>query len=102
MTFRVTQKPTRPTVFNLQASDSVHCEEETGAYYQLSRFTYKLVLLLLLFYSFIIIIIINNINIIIIILLLFIINNNNNYYYFIIIFIINKFPKIYCSFFLKR
>ena len=40
--FRVTQKPTPPTVFNLQASDWVHCEEETGAYYQLSRFTYKL------------------------------------------------------------
>ena len=38
-----TQKPTPPTVFNLQASDWVHCEEETGAYCQLSRFTYKLV-----------------------------------------------------------
>ena len=25
--------------FNLQASDWVHCEEETGAYYQLSRLT---------------------------------------------------------------
>ena len=34
MTFPVTQKPTPPTVFNLQASDWVHCEEETGAYYQ--------------------------------------------------------------------
>ena len=43
MTFSGTQKPTPPTVFNLQASDWVHCEEETGAYYQLSRFTYKLV-----------------------------------------------------------
>ena len=30
-----TQKPTPPTVFNLQASDLLHCEEETGAYYQL-------------------------------------------------------------------
>ena len=38
-----TQKPTPPTVVNLQALDWVHCEEETGAYYQLSRFTYKLV-----------------------------------------------------------
>ena len=43
MTFPVTQKPTPPTVFNVQASDWVHCEEETGAYYQLSRFTDKLV-----------------------------------------------------------
>ena len=39
MTFSGTQKPTPPTVFNLQASDRVHCEEETGAYYQLSRLT---------------------------------------------------------------
>ena len=30
-------------VFNQQASDWVHCEEETGAYYQLARNTYKLV-----------------------------------------------------------
>ena len=43
VTFSGTQKPTPPTVFNLQALDWVHCEEETGAYYQLSRFTYKLV-----------------------------------------------------------
>ena len=43
MTFSVTQKPTPQTVFNLQASDWVHCEEETGAYYQLSHFTYKLI-----------------------------------------------------------
>ena len=34
--FPVASKPTPPTVFNLQASDWVHCEEETGAYYQLS------------------------------------------------------------------
>ena len=39
--FSGTQEPTPATVFNLQASDCVHCEEETGAYYQLSRFTYK-------------------------------------------------------------
>ena len=43
VTFSGTQKPTPPTVFNLQASDWVHCEEETGVYYQLSRFTYKFV-----------------------------------------------------------
>ena len=42
VTFSGTQKPT-PTVFNLQVSDWVHCEEGTGAYYQLSRFAYKLV-----------------------------------------------------------
>ena len=36
--------PTPPTVFNLQALDWVHCEEETGAYYQLSWFAYKLVI----------------------------------------------------------
>ena len=31
------------TVFNLQALDLVHCEEETGAYTQLSRNNYKFV-----------------------------------------------------------
>ena len=36
-----TQEPTPPTVFNLQASDWVYCEEETSAYYQLSRITSK-------------------------------------------------------------
>ena len=41
--FSGTQKPTPPTVFNLQVSDWVHCEEETGAYYQLSRNTIKLI-----------------------------------------------------------
>ena len=41
--FSGTQKPTPHTVFNQQASDWVHCEEETGTYYQLSRLTYKLV-----------------------------------------------------------
>ena len=30
--FSGTQKPTTPTVFNLQASDWVHCEEETDQY----------------------------------------------------------------------
>ena len=44
MTFPVTSKPTPPTVFNLQASDWVHCEEETGVYYQLSRHSGKLVI----------------------------------------------------------
>ena len=49
MTFSGTQKPTPPTVSNLQASDWVHCEEETGAYHQLSRLTYKLVSFLIIF-----------------------------------------------------
>ena len=49
MTFPVTQKPTPPTVFNLQASNWVHCEEETGAYYQLSWFTEKCVQFFILF-----------------------------------------------------
>ena len=40
--FPVTSKPTHPTVFNLQASDQVCYEEETGAYTQLSRKTDKL------------------------------------------------------------
>ena len=44
VTFPVTQKPNPSTVFNQQASDWVHCKNETGAYYQLSRFTYKLVI----------------------------------------------------------
>ena len=30
-----TQTASPPTVFNLQASNWVHCEEETGAYYKL-------------------------------------------------------------------
>ena len=36
-----TQKPIPPTVFDLQASDWVRCEEKTSAYYRLSRITYK-------------------------------------------------------------
>ena len=36
VTFPVTSKPPPPTVFNLLALDWVHCEEETGAYTQLS------------------------------------------------------------------
>ena len=40
--------PTPPSVFNLQALDWVHCEEETDAYYQLSWNTYKI----LFFYKF--------------------------------------------------
>ena len=47
--FPVTQKPTPPTVFNLQASDWIHCEEETGAYYQLCQFNYKLFFYFFLF-----------------------------------------------------
>ena len=38
------QKSLQPTVFNLQASDWVHCEEEIGAYYQLYRHTHKLLI----------------------------------------------------------
>ena len=41
--FSGTQKPTPPTVFNLEASDWVRCEEEAGSYYKLSWFTYKLI-----------------------------------------------------------
>ena len=52
VTFSSTLKPTPPTVFNLQASDWVHCEEETGAYYQLSQFTYKLVIFFLQIFKF--------------------------------------------------
>ena len=47
--FPITQKPTPPRIFNLQASDWVHCEEETAAYYQLSRLTYKLIFFLFFF-----------------------------------------------------
>ena len=36
VTFSGTQETTPPS-FNLQASDWVHSEEETGAYYQLAR-----------------------------------------------------------------
>ena len=43
MTFSGTQMMSPPTVFNLQASNWVHCEEDTGAYYQLQRLTYKLI-----------------------------------------------------------
>ena len=49
--FSGTQKSTPPTVFNLQTSDGVHCEEETGAYYLLSRLTNKFVIFLFLFFK---------------------------------------------------
>ena len=39
-----TQKPSPPTVFNLQASDWVHCDEETGAFPHQVRFLYKLLI----------------------------------------------------------
>ena len=42
MIFAITQKPTPSGVF--QASDWIHCEEKTGAYYQLSHLTYKLII----------------------------------------------------------
>ena len=41
--FPVISKATPPTVFNLQASDWVHSEEETGAHTQFTRQTYKMV-----------------------------------------------------------
>ena len=41
VTFPVTLKPTPPTVFNLQALDWVHCEEEMHAYFQISQHTNK-------------------------------------------------------------
>ena len=41
--FPVTSKPTPPTVFNLQALDWVHCEEETGAHTGISWLTSELV-----------------------------------------------------------
>ena len=44
VTFYGTQKPTPPTVLNLQPSDWVHYEEERSVYYHLSRFSYKLVI----------------------------------------------------------
>ena len=44
VTFLVTSKPTPPTVFNLQALDCFHYKEETRAYAQISRHTYKLFL----------------------------------------------------------
>ena len=47
VTFSGTQKPLQPTVFNLQASDWVHREEETGAYHQLYRHTYKFIIFFL-------------------------------------------------------
>ena len=43
MTFSGIQNPLQPTVFNLQAFDWVHYEEETGSYYQLYRHTNKFV-----------------------------------------------------------
>ena len=49
--FPVTSKPTSHTVLNLQASDWVHCEEETGAHSQFTRQTYKLLSFFLYLYS---------------------------------------------------
>ena len=40
--FLVTSKPTPPTVFNLKASNYIHCEEETGTRTGISQDTYKL------------------------------------------------------------
>ena len=79
MTFLVTQKPTPPTVFNLQASDLVRFEEETGTYYQLSWFIYKLV-----------------------IVFLFIFKEKNSVNFMERNTLFKKFPKIYYSFFFKK
>ena len=49
--FPVTSKPTRPTVFNLQASDWVHCEDETGAHTHFPRQTNKVEVFLNICYS---------------------------------------------------
>ena len=54
LTFSGIQNLLQPTVFNQQASDWVHCEEETGAYYQLSRHAYKFVLFFYKFLKFLI------------------------------------------------
>ena len=43
-------KSSQPTIFNLQALDWTHCEEEIGAYYQLYRHTHKFVFFF--FYNF--------------------------------------------------
>ena len=43
VTFPVTSNGTPPTVFNLQASNWVHCEEETGVHIGISRLTSKFV-----------------------------------------------------------
>ena len=44
VTFSGTKKIIEPTVFNLQASDWLHCEEETGAHLSMSQFSSKLVI----------------------------------------------------------
>ena len=43
VTFSGTKKIIEPTVFNLQAADWLHCEEETGAHLSMSQFSSKLV-----------------------------------------------------------
>ena len=43
VTFSGTQMISPPTVFNLQASNWVHCEEETGAHYSIYYETSKLI-----------------------------------------------------------
>ena len=42
VTFLVTSKLTPPTLFNLQALEWIHCEEETDALTGISRLTSKL------------------------------------------------------------
>ena len=43
MTFSGTKEIIEPTVFNLQASDWLHCEEEIGAHLSMCQFSSKLV-----------------------------------------------------------
>ena len=43
VTFSKTKKIIEPTVFNLQASDWLHCEEETGAHLSMNQFSSKFV-----------------------------------------------------------
>ena len=77
VTFSGTQKIIEPTVFNLQASDWLHCEEETGAHLSMSQFSSKLVIFLIL-------------------ILKFAYFGTKNY------MIVKKFPKIYFWFFFKN
>ena len=49
-TFPVTSKPTPRTVFNLHASNWVHCEEKTSGHTGISQQTYKLVSFFKVFY----------------------------------------------------
>ena len=51
VTFSGTKKIIEPTVFNLQASDWLHCEEKTGAHLSMSRFSSELVIFFILIFT---------------------------------------------------